>query len=266
MEQKKLQISGVPEKKLAERSASSKFRQYFGKAVIVTGVLFTLGCGGKMASNTIASLVNVPTEGVKSETNVIPDKEGPAEKKKKELKVDYIEISKLKEYRKKFVEKQGAAFEELQETKTAFGINVTVEKPLIIYGGKKALTIQVYVSLDEKKLEKGGTDAAWLGAGIYDASTGIKTGAMLIDLDNVRKAYEEKTGKKLKYVHVIVELGEDENYGEYVQLRAIAATSREKVEKGIIELDMPGALVGYTPKDGMVYEYPALLEYTCNEK
>ena len=138
MEPKKLQKSGVTEKKLAERSVSSKFGRYFGKAVVVTGVLFTLGCGGKMAGNTVASLVNVPTESVKSKTTVIPDKEGPAEKKKKEIKVDYIEISKLKEYRKKFVEKQGAAFEELQETDLAFGVNVSVEKPLYIQGGKEA--------------------------------------------------------------------------------------------------------------------------------
>lgn len=283
MSRNELQHKRAPREARADgpvRSRLSRFRSFTLDSVKVAGraigmgvVGLTLACAGPLANNAVAGSKDKGAKTTKT-TIVHPDKSGPKEAKKKEMKTEYIEISKLEEYREKFVEEYGTDYEKLSENKNGFFVYVAFEKPLFIDDGKKALRITGYVSHNEKKIDEGGNKAGGLGADIYDVSnwTGADgeaapmVGAMAIDLDTLRAAYKEKTGKELKYIHVIVELGNDETVGEYVQLRAIAASSKEKVEKGIIEENMPGVVTGYAPKLGTVAENPSLIEYTVASK
>ena len=251
---------GGAEKAHAKRPLKAIVDKYLSapakKALVYTALITFAGLA---TAGTIADAKSKKPKMEQTEKKVYPDKLGPSDKKKngnkkekKQVKKkEEISTSELKGYMIKFKKEHGKAYEEISDNDEAFSAFVAVKKPIYLENGKKAVKVVAFVSHKKEEIEQGGDKAAYVMVLLFDTSTGVREGAWIVDLDEVRRDYKKKTGKELGHAHIFVEQDEGKG-GEYLQLYVVAASSGKHVEKGIIETGMPIDIIqlAYNPDTG----------------
>lgn len=257
LHQKRLEGAERAHAKRPLRAIVDKYLSAPAKKALVYTALITFA--GLATAGTIADAKSKKPKMEQTEKKVYPGKLGPSVEKKESNKKEKKEIKKKEEistseltgYAIKFKKEHGKAYEVLDDNENGFFIHLATKKPIYLENGKKAVKVVAFVSHKKEEIEQGGDKAAYVMVLLFDTSTGVREQAWILDLDEVRKDYKEKTGKELGYAHVFVEQDKGKT-GEYLQLYVVAASSKKYVEKGIVETEMPVSIIKlkYNPDTG----------------
>lgn len=264
---KELHHKRAPQEAHANRSVKpkSQFRRFLDKSLLVGASVLAFGCAGSVANTQVASLVNIPMADTKSQVTVTPDKQKieKNDKKAEKKELEKISVKWLKDLWKKNVGKAGWKqmpgnwIGEMLYTPDGLFTRVFegVDGSLnlhVAYTPQKAIKLQNGAVIGGFALITNKGDKVKPSFTVSVVKNGIEY-PWVVHFDKLAKAYKEKAGKELKYVTVVVDHGDHEKFGEYVDFYVVPANSFKDVKEGNIKSDMPIHLITYLAKDNSLY-------------